>query len=161
MKLADIAKWVDENLHESVTATRALRVSRIVGVTPPGDGRFRTMTVLESNPDPYDLLNTTPSKSGYEAFVIVMTGTMSKLVDEDDEDSGDDEDYEPESFVVRICAAVNDDGVAVAVRRDGDSDLEVNVFPDGGEGAFPDALRLWWGASSIVDEFLESLAPND
>lgn len=155
MKLADIAKWVDENLHESVKATRALRVSRIVGVTSSGDGKFRTMTVLDSNPDPYDLLNTPPNKDGFEALCLVMTGTMSQIVEEDDEDD------EPESFTVRVCAAVNDDGVAVAVRREGGSKLEVNVFPDGGEGAFPDALRLWWGASSIVDESLESLAPNN
>ena len=151
--LVDIAKWVDENLAESVKATRALRAARIVGVTPAGDGKFRTMTVLESNPDPYDLLSTSPSKSGYEALVIVMTGTMTKVVE-------DDEEVDEDPFVVRICAAVNDDGVAVAVRREGNSDVEVDSFPDGGEGAFPDALRAWWSMTT-VDEFLESLVPND
>lgn len=151
-ELVNIAKWVDERLAESVKHTRSLRAARIFGVTPSGNGKFRTMTELDSNPDPYDLFNSPPKKEGHEALCLVMTGTMSKI---------DDDDDEPESFIVRICAAVNDDGVAVVVRREGGSDLEVSMFPDGGEGAFPDALRLWWGADTLMDDLINGLVPND
>ena len=143
--LTDIAKWVDTALGETVKNTRGLRCSRVFGIIEPGKGQFREMKLLDSNPDPYDMLKRPPQKDGYEALCIVMTGTMSP-VDED----GDRTD-EP-SFVVRICAAVNDDGVAVAVRRDGSTNVEVDLFPDGGEGAFPDALRDWWDSVEYASE---------
>lgn len=152
--LVEIAKWVDESLAESVKATRAHKAARVVGVTAPGNGKFRTMTTLDSDPDPYDLLTRPPQKEGYEALVIIMTGTMRKI-NEDGEDADD------ESFTVRICATVNDEGVAVAVRREGGSELEVDMFPDGGEGAFPDALRTWWSMTTDIEDSLNSLVPND
>lgn len=152
--LVEIAKWVDDALGETVQGSRALRSARVFGVTKPGQGKFREMELLDSDPDPYDMLTRPPKKGEYEALCLVMTGTMRKVDD-------DGEDVDDESFDVRICAAVNDNGVSVAVRRDGDSELEVNLFPDGGEGAFPDALRVWWNMTTDVEDFLNSLVPND
>lgn len=142
--LGDLAKWVDQSLNETVKQTRDLRAARVMGVSPAGDGQFRTMDLLDSSSgDPYDLFNRPPDKSGYEALAIIMTGTMRQIID-------DDTDGEP--FAVRICAVINDDGVAVAVHRDDNDTVEVDVFADGGEGAFPDAMRAWWNEGSTLLE---------
>ena len=133
-----IAEWVDSDLSESLADTMRYRSARVFGVWSGVTGFEREL--IDSDADPYRLLTRLPSWRPVAGLCVVMTGWMSR-VDEGDDDTGSDADRRR----VRVTAAVNDEGVSVVVRRfddDGCSDS----FADGGEGIFPEALRVWWSA---------------
>ncbi|MEY3033883.1 MAG: hypothetical protein RLZ86_505 [Actinomycetota bacterium] len=111
--------------------------------------------LVDCDADPYALITRLPPTVDFDAACLVMTGWMTPL---DDDDAGDDDDDfgdEPLKFRVRLTAAVSDEGVAVVVRRWEGGEWS-DSFADGGEGAFPDALRTWW---SKIDEVRRS--PED
>ena len=69
---------------------------------------------------------------------------FSKNHPESKREREEEDDEEPVRVRVRVTAAVSDDGVSVVVRRYTEAGESVDSFADGGEGAFPDALRMWW-----------------
>lgn len=107
-----------------------------------------TFKMVDSDSDPYKMLVRVPNKvEDVTSLCLMMTGWMSKLDDSDEDIEEEDDEYvEPDRVRVRVTAAVSDDGVSVVVRRYNESGESVDSFSDGGEGAFPDALRMWWTA---------------
>lgn len=142
-----IAEWVDANLHESLAETMRYRAARVFAVRSCGLDFEREL--VDSDADPYRLLTRIPVWRPVEALCLVMTGWMSRIDidsggESDDVDPCGDIDTEPRERV-RVTAAVNDQGVSVVVRR-WDLDGCTDSFADGGEGIFPEALRVWWTA---------------
>lgn len=152
-----VAQWVDADLDESLDETLRYRSSRVFAVRTATIGFTREL--VDCDADPYALIARLPPTVDFDAACLVMTGWMTPLETDDvheddddvDEDDGDDDD-DRRRWRVRLTAAVSDDGVAVVVRR-WDGGEWSDSFADGGEGAFPDALRTWW---SKIDEFRRS-----
>ncbi|MEY3340719.1 MAG: hypothetical protein RLZZ269_630 [Actinomycetota bacterium] len=141
-----IAEWVDSDLHESLAETLRYRAARVFAVHSEGADLERVL--VDSDADPYRLLTRIPVWRPVDALCLVMTGWMSRIdVDGPDDSGGDDDDDSRER--VRVTAAVNDQGVSVVVRR-WDLDGRTDSFADGGEGIFPEALRVWWTAFDAV-----------
>lgn len=146
-----IAEWVDSDLHESLAETMRYRAARVFAVR--SDGALLERELVDSDADPYRLLTRIPVWRPVDALCLVMTGWMSRIdVDDDHRDELDDEldallDDSRER--VRVTAAVNDQGVSVVVRR-WDLEGQTDSFADGGEGIFPEALRVWWTAFDAV-----------
>lgn len=149
-----IAEWVDSDLHESLAETMRYRAARVFAVC--SDGAALQRELVDSDADPYRLLTRIPVWRPVDALCLVMTGWMSRIdIDGDDNIDGDDHrdelDYELDAMLddsrerVRVTAAVNDQGVSVVVRR-WDLEGRTDSFADGGEGIFPEALRVWWTA---------------
>lgn len=148
-----VAQWVDADLDETLDETLRYRASRVFAVHDVEHGFVREL--VDCDADPYALITRLPPTVDFDAACLVMTGWMTPL---DDDDAGDDDDDfgdEPLKFRVRLTAAVSDEGVAVVVRRWEGGEWS-DSFADGGEGAFPDALRTWW---SKIDEVRRS--PED
>lgn len=129
-----IAQWIDTDLHESLDETLRYRSARLFAVSCSTNGFSREL--IDCDPDPYSLLARLPTPPAIDAACLVMTGWMSR---------SDDEADDPERYRVRVVAVVEDEGVAVVVRR-WDDDGETDSFADAGEGMFPDALQAWWSA---------------
>ncbi len=156
-----VAQWVDADLDETLDETLRYRASRVFAVHDVQHGFVREL--VDCDADPYALITRLPPTVDFDAACLVMTGWMTPL---DDDDAGDDDDAddaddaddvddvgdEPLKFRVRLTAAVSDEGVAVVVRRWEGGEWS-DSFADGGEGAFPDALRTWW---SEIDEVRRS-----
>lgn len=141
VKPIDVSKWVDENLNENLEETLRYRSTRMFGIKVNNNGNM-TRALIDSDADPYKLLTRWPEDNDFDAVSLVMTGWMSRINDEDD-----DEDAEPIKFRVRVVASVNDHGVSVVVRQWENDDMdESQSFEDGGEGLFPEALTAWWTA---------------
>lgn len=148
-----VAQWVDADLDETLDETLRYRASRVFAIHDGDHGFVREL--VDCDADPYALITRLPPTVDFDAACLVMTGWMTPL---DDDDAGDDDDDfgdEPLKFRVRLTAAVSDEGVAVVVRRWEGGEWS-DSFADGGEGAFPDALRTWW---SKIDEVRRS--PED
>lgn len=148
-----VAQWVDADLDETLDETLRYRASRVFAIHDGEHGFVREL--VDCDADPYALITRLPPTVDFDAACLVMTGWMTPL---DDDDAGDDDDDfgdEPLKFRVRLTAAVSDEGVAVVVRRWEGGEWS-DSFADGGEGAFPDALRTWW---SKIDEVRRS--PED
>ncbi len=148
-----VAQWVDADLDETLDETLRYRASRVFAIHDGEHGFVREL--VDCDADPYALITRLPPIVDFDAACLVMTGWMTPL---DDDDAGDDDDDfgdEPLKFRVRLTAAVSDEGVAVVVRRWEGGEWS-DSFADGGEGAFPDALRTWW---SKIDEVRRS--PED
>ncbi|MBU3689723.1 MAG: hypothetical protein FGM29_09235 [Actinobacteria bacterium] len=143
-----IAEWVDSDLHESLAETMRYRAARVFAVRSDGPDLEREL--VDSDSDPYRLLTRIPVWRPVDALCLVMTGWMSRI-DIDDDDPGDDLDdvLDDSRERVRVTAAVNDQGVSVVVRR-WDLEGRTDSFADGGEGIFPEALRVWWTAFDAV-----------
>lgn len=150
-----IAEWVDSDLHESLAETMRYRAARVFAVR--SDGAVLERELVDSDADPYRLLTRIPVWRPVDALCLVMTGWMSRIdVDDDHRDELDDDlDDELDALLddsrerVRVTAAVNDQGVSVVVRR-WDLEGQTDSFADGGEGIFPEALRVWWTAFDAV-----------
>ena len=158
-----IAEWVDSDLHESLAETMRYRAARVFAVR--SDGTLLERELVDSDADPYRLLTRIPVWRPVDALCLVMTGWMSRIdVDDDhsddhrddlDDDHNDDVSDELDALLddsrerVRVTAAVNDQGVSVVVRR-WDLEGQTDSFADGGEGIFPEALRVWWTAFDAV-----------
>ncbi|MBM3798651.1 MAG: hypothetical protein FJW18_01060 [Actinobacteria bacterium] len=150
-----IAEWVDSDLHESLAETMRYRAARVFAVR--SDGALLERELVDSDADPYRLLTRIPVWRPVDALCLVMTGWMSRIdVDDDHRDDHRDElDDELDALLddsrerVRVTAAVNDQGVSVVVRR-WDLEGQTDSFADGGEGIFPEALRVWWTAFDAV-----------
>ena len=145
-----VAQWVDADLDETLDETLRYRASRVFAIHDGEHGFVREL--VDCDADPYALITRLPPTVDFDAACLVMTGWMTPL---DDDDAGDDDDDfgdEPLKFRVRLTAAVSDEGVAVVVRRWEGGEWS-DSFADGGEGAFPDALRTWW---SKIDEVRRS-----
>jgi len=142
-----IAEWVDSDLHESLAETMRYRAARVFAVR--SDGAALRRELVDSDADPYRLLTRIPVWRPVDALCLVMTGWMSRIdIDGDDNIDGDDhrDELDDDSRErVRVTAAVNDQGVSVVVRR-WDLEGRTDSFADGGEGIFPEALRVWWTA---------------
>jgi hypothetical protein len=147
-----VAQWVDADLDETLDETLRYRASRVFAVHDVEHGFVREL--VDCDADPYALITRLPPTVDFDAACLVMTGWMTPLDHEEDEDEEDDDDFgdEPLKFRVRLTAAVSDEGVAVVVRRWEGGEWS-DSFADGGEGAFPDALRTWW---SEIDEVRRS-----
>ena len=148
-----VAQWVDADLDETLDETLRYRASRVFAIHDGEHGFVREL--VDCDADPYALITRLPPTVDFDAACLVMTGWMTPL---DDDDAGDDDDDfgdEPLKFRVRLTAAVADEGVAAVVRRWEGGEWS-DSFADGGEGAFPDALRTWW---SKIDEVRRS--PED
>ena len=152
-----IAQWVDADLDETLDETLRYRASRVFAVHDDDHGFAREL--IDCDADPYDLITRVPSMVDFDAACLVMTGWMTPL-DEDDE-SDDDGDCWNESLRcrVRLTAAVSDEGVAVVVRRWEGGEWS-DSFADGGQGAFPDALRAWWSKIDEVRRSREDRSPR-
>ncbi|MDA0371701.1 MAG: hypothetical protein O3C62_10610 [Actinomycetota bacterium] len=142
------AQWVDADLDETLDETLRYRASRVFAIHDGEHGFVREL--VDCDADPYELITRLPPTIDFDVACLVMTGWMTPLDDDDHDDDGDDndgdddhDDDEPCRFRVRLTAAVSDDGVAVVVRRWEGHEWS-DSFADGGEGAFPDALRTWW-----------------
>ena len=150
-----IAEWVDSDLHESLAETMRYRAARVFAVR--SDGALLERELVDSDADPYRLLTRIPVWRPVDALCLVMTGWMSRIdIDDDHRDELDDDlDDELDALLddsrerVRVTAAVNDQGVSVVVRR-WDLEGQTDSFADGGEGIFPEALRVWWTAFDAV-----------
>ena len=150
-----IAEWVDSDLHESLAETMRYRAARVFAVR--SDGAVLERELVDSDADPYRLLTRIPVWRPVDALCLVMTGWMSRIdIDDDHRDELDDDlDDELDALLddsrerVRVTAAVNDQGVSVVVRR-WDLEGQTDSFADGGEGIFPEALRVWWTAFDAV-----------
>lgn len=139
-----VAEFIDSKITE--TAEELARNKRAQMYTVKElDGSFVPRLAGES-PDPYDLLRQAPngSMADVTSLCLVMTGWMSRINDEDE-----DEDADPIRERVRIISAVSDDGVAVVVRKYTKDGEHVDSFSDGGEGAFPEALKAYWQLCSV------------
>jgi hypothetical protein len=154
----EVAEWVDVDLDETLQETLNIRQTRVFGITKHvnknGVDVFHRRLV-DADADPYALLVRVPEDTNVDAYCLVMTGWMSKM-NEDDEPE-DDGVTEPERIRVRVCAAVSDEGVSVMVRRWDTGSGPGESFADGGEGAFPDALKTWWTVSQgkqAIDELI-------
>ncbi len=146
-----VAQWVDADLDESLDETLRYRSSRVFAVRAATDGFTREL--VDCDADPYALITRLPPTVDFDVACLVMTGWMTPLESNDeDDDAGDDVDDGRHRWRVRLTAAVSDEGVAVVVRR-WDGGEWSDSFADGGEGAFPDALRAWW---STIEEFRKS-----
>lgn len=148
-----VAQWVDADLDETLDETLRYRASRVFAVHDVEHGFIREL--VDCDADPYALITRLPPTIDFDAACLVMTGWMTPLdddeYDEEDDETGDRDD-EPLKFRVRLTAAVSNEGVAVVVRRWEGGEWS-DSFADGGEGAFPDALRTWW---SEIDEVRRS-----
>ena len=150
-----IAEWVDSDLHESLAETMRYRAARVFAVR--SDGALLERELVDSDADPYRLLTRIPVWRPVDALCLVMTGWMSRIDVDDDlsDDHNDDVSDELDALLddsrerVRVTAAVNDQGVSVVVRR-WDLEGQTDSFADGGEGIFPEALRVWWTAFDAV-----------
>lgn len=148
-----IAEWVDSDLHESLAETMRYRAARVFAVR--SDGAALERELVDSDSDPYRLLTRIPVWRPVDALCLVMTGWMSRIDVDGDDNVDDDLDHEFDSMLdesrerVRVTAAVNAQGVSVVVRR-WDLDGQTDSFADGGEGIFPEALRVWWTAFDAV-----------
>lgn len=141
-----IAEWVDSDLHESLAETMRYRAARVFAVR--SDGADLERELVDSDADPYRLLTRIPVWRPVDALCLVMTGWMSRIDVDGDRDELDDEldaMLDDSRERVRVTAAVNDQGVSVVVRR-WDLEGRTDSFADGGEGIFPEALRVWWTA---------------
>lgn len=148
-----IAEWVDSDLHESLAETMRYRAARVFAVR--SDGAALERELVDSDADPYRLLTRIPVWRPVDALCLVMTGWMSRIDVDGGDNVDDDLDHEFDSMLdesrerVRVTAAVNAQGVSVVVRR-WDLDGQTDSFADGGEGIFPEALRVWWTAFDAV-----------
>lgn len=133
-----VAEWVDSDLRETLNDTLRYRETRLFAVNKTANGYVRRL--IDSDPDPYKLIRKLPEPDKVDAYCLVMTGWMTRILDEGEEDE------EEERFRVRVTAAVSDSGVSVRVRRWEQGNTEGTSFEDGGEGSFPDSLKLWWDA---------------
>jgi len=138
-----IARWIDNDLHESLDETLRYRSARLFAVNIADDGFAREL--IDCDPDPYELLTRLPLAPALDAACLVMTGWMSRVRDDEESDDDDETADVPERFRVRVVAVVEDQGVGVVVRRWTDDGIS-DSFADGGEGMFPDALTAWWSA---------------
>lgn len=155
-----VAQWVDADLDETLDETLRYRASRVFAVRETDHGFVREL--VDCDADPYSLITRVPPSVDFDAACLVMTGWMTRLVENDDEGDGefdepDDTDDSDDSddgdrYRVRLAAAVSDDGVSVVVRRWQGGEWS-DSFADGGEGMFPAALLAWWSA---IDEVRKS-----
>lgn len=148
-----IAEWIDNTLNETLNETLSHHAARALAVYRTADGLERVL--VDSDPDPYRLLTRLPNMPANrtqrpDAICLVMTGWMTKVA-EANEDGEYDEIHEDEQerIRVRVCAAVNNDGVSTVVRQFGNNG-KPDSFSDGGEGIFPDALKHWWNTISYA-----------
>lgn len=148
-----VAEWVDATLNETLNETLSHHATRVFAVYHTADGFERRL--IDTDPDPYAVMLKQPKlptdiDGSLTAGCFVMTGWMTKVQAYDENDEPIDEDDEDtERIRVRVIAAVNTNGVSTVVRRfgpDGTSDS----FADGGEGMFPDAIKIWWLALTSV-----------
>lgn len=153
-----VAKFVDEELTIPIDKLVSEKKARMYAITEDGDQL--AMKLVDTDPDPYQLLTRVPPNAygtkNIVSFCMVMTGWMSRINEEDP-----DEDADPIRERVRITAAVSDSGVSVVVRRYS-YDRSEETFEDGGEGSFPDALKAWWllaEASIKFDHIVEQIKP--
>lgn len=148
-----IAEWVNQDLQEGIDETLRYRAARLFAVNKTPNGFERHL--VDSDPDPYALVRRLPKHEQVDAYCLVMTGWMTQIKEDDDDL---DDDTEPERIRVRLCATVSDSGVSVRVQRwtaEGEPDGE--SFEDGGEGSFPEALKLWWDATQGRNNLFELL----
>jgi hypothetical protein len=141
-----VAQWVDADLDETLDETLRYRASRVFAVRDTEHGFVREL--VDCDADPYSLITRVPPTVDFDAACLVMTGWMTRLDDDDDDDFDDVDDDEFENgddgrYRVRLAAAVSDDGVSVVVRRWQGGEWS-DSFADGGEGMFPVALLTWW-----------------
>jgi hypothetical protein len=148
----EIAEWVNKDLRESIDETLRYRATRLFAVNKTANGYERRL--VDSDPDPYDLIRRLPKPDKVDAYCLVMTGWMTPIADGDD-DEQINSPYNDERVRVRLCAAVSDAGVSVRVQRWVNGYPEGDSFEDGGEGSFPDALRLWWDATQGRNNLFE------
>ncbi len=142
-----VAQWVDADLDETLDDTLRYRASRVFAVRDTDQGFVREL--VDCDADPYSLITRVPPSVDFDAACLVMTGWMTRLDEDEDDDADDDDDLDIERYRVRLSAAVSDDGVAVVVRRWENGEWS-DSFGDGGEGAFPTALRAWWSEIDLV-----------
>lgn len=147
-----VAQWVDADLDETLDETLRYRASRVFAVRETERGFVREL--VDCDADPYSLITRVPPSVDFDAACLVMTGWMTRLDENDDDenDDGYDEDDADGRYRVRLAAAVSDDGVSVVVRRWQGGEWS-DSFADGGEGMFPAALLAWWSA---IDEVRKS-----
>jgi hypothetical protein len=146
----EVAEWLDRSLKETLEQTLSHRSTRLFAVNKT-DKKFER-TLVDADADPYELLKRLPKVDKVDAYALVMTGWMTPI-DPDTGEALEDEDR----IRVRLCAAVSDSGVSVRVRRWDGSKKGGESFEDGGEGAFPDALKLWWDATQGRNDIAELL----
>ena len=135
----DVCRYLEEELDESFEDTLKLQKQRLFAIHTRDNQMVHELAFEHG--DPYEILMNQPVVLDAEAFALVMTGWMSKIADGDEEIDMDDE----ERIRVRIITAVNDQGVSCLVRQYENKD-EPMSFEDGGEGMFPDALKVYWSA---------------
>lgn len=142
------AEFVDSDLSPSIDELISSKRALAYAITE-NQGKLLGK-VVDSDPDPYSMLTRVPQTgrdNGMQDVVslcLVMTGWMTKVNDDDDDTDEDTDEYdEPERIRVRVISAVSDSGVSCVVTRY-DNDGGKESFSDGGEGAFPEALKVWW-----------------
>lgn len=138
-----VAEFIDKSITTTVNAIVKEQKAKVYAVKEV-NGNL-TYRIVDSDPDPYKLLVRIPNNiEEASSLCLMMTGWMSKLDESGDPEYEEEDDEEPVRERVRVTAAVSDDGVSVVVRRYNEAGESVDSFADGGEGAFPDALRMWW-----------------
>lgn len=147
-----VAQFIDSEIVENAEELAKQKAAKVYAIIERQG--VLTKKVVDSDPDPYKLLVRVPDgldMDEVQSLCLVMTGWMSKIDDsEEDMEEDDDEYVEPDRERVRVTAAVSDDGVSVVVRKYNEAGESVDSFADGGEGAFPDALRMWWTVCKSV-----------
>ena len=146
-----VAQFIDGEIVENAEELAREKVAKVYAIIERQG--VLTKKVVDSDPDPYKLLVRVPQDvdmNEVQSLCLVMTGWMSKLDDSGDPEYEEDDDEEPIRERVRVTAAVSDDGVSVVVRKYNEAGESVDSFADGGEGAFPDALRMWWTACKAI-----------
>jgi hypothetical protein len=133
-----IARWVDSMIHRELTDPFTLDEARLY-VTRADHGQ--QIFLLDSDEHPYRLLERTNDHPPVSAAALVVTGWCAPTAP--DETMPGRPSEHPLRQRVRITVAIDADGIATVMRRDGAPD-DPEVMEERGEGELPDALELWW-----------------
>jgi hypothetical protein len=133
-----MARWVDDLVHEELSEPFALSEARLYVKSV---GQSQTAFLLDSDENPYRLLERTNQHIPVKAAALVVTGWCAPT---DPSDSiGRRPSEHPMRQRVRITVAIDAHGIATVMRRDG-APNDPEVMDDRGEGELPDALERWW-----------------
>jgi len=132
--ISQIAKTIDALVQRELDDPFEME-PRLYGCHP--DGAY----LMNTDPDPYDLLWSCKKPEKVTAVAMVVTGWAAPI-DESDEYL-DRPSHSPDRIRVRMVVCIGLDGFATVMRR-ADQPDDIEDLTDEGEGVLRDALEAWW-----------------
>lgn len=137
-----LAHHVDHLVHHELDDPFTLEQARLY-VVPVGCRS--TIELCDVDEHPYRLLVRNRHHAVLAGGALVVTGWCAPT----DDLAACRPSEHPRRQRVRVTVAINGQGIATVLRRDGDPEIP-ELMDDRGEGELPDALERWWNGVAAM-----------